>query len=411
MARVSKIEKWDYRISWAVMFSFIANATNYVIKSVLPISQGLWGIISLVIGVSIVLVWLSCLREVYKRSSKLLVYSVAFFLFLFFFSCLSCVTRGEPTDIVVETFIQILLFYLPSGIYVVSVFDKQILYKTMLKYSYIMFALMAFRMMSNYNVITSRVEQVQYSMSFGYLILIPTILHLYEYSRRKKIIFLVLSVIEIIALFVFASRGVLLSLFAFFIYNTIAGNISRIRKVLLFLLLIVGYWSISIYGDQLLKGSIDFLGKYSIESRTLNMMENNVMDSDSGRNRLFEISYRMIEERPVFGWGVGGECHRFARELNQQTPDLHCSSHNGVLQAIVQLGIVGGLILSILIVYPIFRINRVKDECQKAIIVVYYTAYVLPSITVASGFLIHPEFAIMLFLFYFRNYKLNVSQQ
>lgn len=392
------------------MFSFIANTANYVIKSVLPISQSLWGTISIVIGMSIVLAWLSCIKEVYKRSSSLVLYSVVVFLFLLLYSVLLCVTRSEPIDIVVETFKQIFLFYLPTGLYVVSVYDKKILYKTMLKYSYIIFVLMAIRMMSNYNVITSRVEQVEYSMSFGYIILIPTILHLYEYMRSRKTLFLILSVIEIIALFVFASRGVLLSLFAFAIYSTIRGNRSQISKVFSFLILIVGFFLISVYGNQILKGSIDILGQYSIESRTLNMMAQENIDSDSGRKELFEISYKMIAEQPLLGWGVGGECHQFAKEIGQQTPDIHCSSHNGVLQAMVQLGIIGGLILTFLVIYPIFRIKRVKDEYHRRIIEVYYTAYVLPSITISSGFLIHPELAIMLFLFYFRNHKLRLLQ-
>lgn len=270
---------------------------------------------------------------------------------------------------------------------------------------------MAIRMMSNYNIIASRVEQVEYSMSFGYIILIPTILHLHEYMRSKKSLFLVLSIIEMIALIVFASRGVLLSLFGFAIYNTIKGNRTGVRKALSFLFLIIGFLFVSLYGDQLLKGSVDVLGQYSIESRTLTMIANENFDSDSGRKSLFEISYQMIADRPIFGWGVGGECHYFARKIGQLSADIHCSSHNGVLQAMVQLGIIGGLILTFLVINPIFRINKVKDEYHRGIIEVYYTAYVLPSITISSGFLIHPELAILLFLFYFRNYKLNLPQQ
>lgn len=401
--QLSYTDKWDKRISWAIMWSFTAPTINWIIKTSFVISGGLWSLVSLITGASILLAWLLCLKEILRRSGKLLLISYAIFILLYTWSILLCTLREEGINLVIESAIMTFLKYLPVGVYIVSVYNKKILYDTIIKYSNITFVLLLFRVLTNFGIIHSEKEAIEYSMSFGYIIILPTLLHLNEFYNTKKRLYLFLAILEIIAIIVWASRGVLLSLGAFFLYKTLVSNNNIISKILTITLIIIIGLIISIYGNQILINSINTLEKVGIESRTLNMIESNNIDNDSGRYNLFRISYDMITMKPLLGWGLGGEYYQIAKEINQSIPDMGCTSHNGILQVMVQFGLIGGIIISLLVIIPIFGVNRIKNFYSKNIIEIYYCAYAIPALTISSGFFIQPAIAIFIFMFYFGN--------
>lgn len=394
--------KWDKRISWSLMYYFIASAVNYTIKSVFLISGSLWNLISLVIGVSIVIMLLISFREVYKRSSKQLLILYAIFSFLYLVSTIMCSSRGEPLNLLKEVAITTLVFYIPVGVYAVSVYDKQILYDVMLKASNVLFVLMAFRALANYGIGYTENEELEYSMSFGYILVVPTLFHFNEYIKNKKKVYLFLFILEVLGVVIFASRGVLLSIWTFIFYKLLISSKSTASKFYYTLLFVAIAVVVVLWGDSLLHGTINLLNSIGINSRTLNMLEADAIDSDSGRNYLYKISYDLIQERPFFGLGLGGEYYSFANIMGQTFPNTACSSHNGVLQAMVQFGIIGGVLASLIIVYPIFGIKRIQDFYLKDIIAIYFFAFAIPALTISSGFFVQPQIAIFLCLYYFR---------
>lgn len=382
------------------MWSFIASALNYFIKSVFPLSTSKWKSLSIIIAVSILVAYMLCLREVLRRQSKVAFVSILLFTVLYGLSVFFSVSRGDPINIVQESARSTYLFFIPVGVFAVAVNDKSILYRVMLKASYLLSAMMLFRMFANYNPLYASKEGYEYSMSFGYIIIVPTLLHLHEFLRSRKRVLLLLFIIELFSIILYASRGVLLSVFAIVIYESLLG-IKRGPKKTFFIILLsglaVGYLQ---FGGSMLNNAIGALESQGLKSRTLYMLSQDAIDSDSGRDRLWEISYDLIWEKPVLGWGVGGECYEFNRYLHNDEANIACTSHNGILQAMVQLGIPLGLFLSFLIILPIFKAHRIKDDYLRSIIVVYFCAYAVPCVTFSSGFLVQPQIAIYMYLFY-----------
>ena len=405
---VSIVEKWDRRISWSLMYYYFANAVNYTVKSVFPISSSLWNLISLVIGISIGIVLLGSIRQVYKRSSKIFIDSYVIFGALYLISTLMIMFRGEPTNLIREIAISTFAFYIPVGTYAVSVCNKKILYDVMLKGSNVLFALMTFRILANYGLVNTVKEELEYSMSFGYILIVPTLFHYNEGFQKRKTTYMVLFILDVFGILLFASRGVLLSIFAFVLYKTFVSARSASTKVLYAMFFLVVYVLISSYGDVMLNRTIVALDNRGVSSRTLNMIEANAIDDDSGRNYLYKVSYEMILEKPFFGWGLGGEYYHFAERLNQPDANTACSSHNGVLQAMVQFGVIGGLLASLFIIIPIFGLKKIKDSYLKDIITIYFCAYAIPSVTISSGFFVQPQIAIYLYLYYFSKKQLKI---
>lgn len=397
---ISYRDKWDKRISWALMWSFIGNALNYFIKSIFPLSSSMWNLLSLVIAVTILAAYVLCLREVWKRVSQVLVYSVLIFGVIYGISILLSFLRGEPINIIQESARSTYLFYIPAGVFAVAVIDKSILYRIMLKASYLLSAMMLFRVFVNYNPLYASVEGYEYSMSFGYIIIVPTLLHFHEFLRSRRTVLFFLFIIELFAIILYASRGVLLSVFAIVIYESLLGMKRGPKKTFFIILmsgLAVGYLQ---FGDSLLNSTLGALESRGLQSRTLYMLSQDAIDSDSGRDYLYKLSYKMIGEKPLLGWGVGGECYEFNKYLHNDEANIACTSHNGILQAMVQLGIPLGLLLSFLIILPIFKARKIPDDYLRSIIVVYFCAYAVPCVTFSSGFLVQPQIAIYMYLYY-----------
>ena len=193
--QLSYTDKWDKRISWAIMWSFTAPTINWIIKTSFVISGGLWSLVSLITGASILLAWLLCLKEILRRSGKLLLISYAIFILLYTWSILLCTLREEGINLVIESARMTFLQYLPVGVYIVSVYNKKILYDTIIKYSNITFVLLLFRVLTNFGIIHSEKEAIEYSMSFGYIIILPTLLHLNEFYNTKKRLYLFLAIL------------------------------------------------------------------------------------------------------------------------------------------------------------------------------------------------------------------------
>lgn len=396
----------DIKLSWVVMYAFIANALNYTIKTALPIPESMRHALSVVIGLSIVFVYVLCIRDMMRRAQLQLLLSILTFGLLYAISLVLCDIRLEPTNLVMETARSTFLFYIPAGVLAVSVREKRVLYETMVKASFILSGFMYFVVMTRFlGWISTNKDELTYSMSLGYILIVPTIIHINEFLRTKKQLFLVLSLLDVIIIFLFASRGVLLSLFAFAFYRVLLKPTKLINKVIgIFAVLFIG---IIFYAnsERILFNVIGGLDSVGVDSRTLTMMANDELDDDSGRKHLFDISKEMIREEPLLGWGIGGECYHIAGALGHSEADVGHTSHNGVLQAMVQLGVVGGLIVSFMVIFPIFGLKRMEDEYKKSIIEVLYCSYALPAVTISSGFFVQPYIAMYLYLYYFDSKK------
>ena len=129
------------------------------------------------------------------------------------------------------------------------------------------------------------------------------------------------------------------------------------------------------------------------------------IEDSSGRDEIWKAGIKMIEKRPIFGWGLGGEYYELFKMENGLGDAANGSytPHNGLLQNFVNFGLFGGLIANFIVSIPLFNLKKYKSVSTNALIQIFFCAVAIPNFISASGFFIKPEVAVYLYLFYFGN--------
>ena len=391
---------YDKRISFFVVFYFIASAANATMKTVLPIPESLWSVISVLWGGLIVFYLLRALKPVWKRSAKILMISYAIFGIAYFISAWKCFSRGEPFgQILRATAFLTFAWWIPVGVSVCSVKDKSVLYQMYLKASFWISAIMFINLFFHRTDVVE--EGLEYNMFFGFAMLTPTLVHLNEFYNKRKRWLLLLAIIEIIALLLYGNRSILLSVLFFVFYKSVVEN--RAKTILQPILFCIVLLFLFIYWEYLISNLILVFRSLGMQSRTLEMAINGSITDSSGRDELWAKCWNMIIEKPVFGWGLGGEFYTLAN-FNSTLTATHvtaASAHNGLLQLLVELGLLFGSIAIIIVVWPILGLRKVKDPFSKDLILVFFSSYGITRMVSADGFFIAPQVAVYLYLFYF----------
>jgi O-antigen ligase len=137
-------------------------------------------------------------------------------------------------------------------------------------------------------------------------------------------------------------------------------------------------------------------------SRTLEMFTSGTMSVSQGRDELRQFSLELIWERPVFGYGLGGEyAVLFEKAYGLSANSSNFSSltpHNGILQLMMNFGILIGTLLSVVLIRSIFYIKKVKDRYTKTVLIILCSIYIIPSLTVGDGIFVKPGIALFVFL-------------
>lgn len=396
--------KKDKRISFAVAFYFIASAANATMKVTLPIPESAYRYVSMLWGVFIVFFMLRALRPVLNRSRRILLRSYVLFATLYLVSGIMWVSRGEPAmELFMRTGFLTFIWWIPIGVFACSVIDKKVLYDVLLKASYVISIILFFNLF--FHTSDAAEEGVEYDMFFGFAMIVPTLFHFNEFLSNRRFPILLLTVAEVLSLVLYANRGILLSLaffifFALFFTGKTKKSIYPVVFVLLFIVLFV-------FRDAVVAGLANLFSLFGMESRTLNMaLDNNLADS-SGREDFWAICFRMISEKPILGWGLGGEFVTLGRELSLLyggASSGFATAHNGVIQLWVELGVFFGTIATFIFIKPLFGTKSVTNSFSRDLIIIYFSSYGVTRLISADGFYYAPQVAMYIYLFYYRNH-------
>lgn len=404
---VDKDTLGDQQISFFVVFYFFAQIANATIKTVLPIPDGLWNLISIAWGVLIIYYLLRCIKVVWRRSSKIFASSLILFTFIYITSLLLISYRGEPTQGFWKG--QVLISYaywIPVGVAAASINNKQIFYDMFYKWSYLMsillFACVFFRRS------TELMEgELEYNMFFGFHLVIPALFHISQYYKTKNRLILSFFIFEVILLVIYANRGALIPIVFYFIFRILLNDRDNSqKKVANVILLTLISLIIFVFSDAIFVFLEDLSTAMGIRSRTLTLMANGEMTDPTGRDELSAIAWNMIATKPILGWGLGGEFYEISRQLGQMTPGVSSAAftpHNGILEFLISFGIIGGVIASFFFIKPLFSIGNIKDPNTALLILIFGAAVVAPSMISADGLLIKPGAAVYIYLYYFSN--------
>jgi len=403
MATIRNSEFWDKRISWYIVLFFIVQSLNAMIKTVFPISEDIWSRLSLGFGlISILYLLLFCIREVVRRGGKTLSYMLVLFISLYALSIFGSYLRGDPINITLSfSALWCFSWWLPVGICAFTIKDYKILYSVFVKSSYIVFFVLLFCFLQRNNIAGSK----EYNMSFGFQIVIPTLIHISEYYLKRKWYFLVLIAVELIMIFLYANRSILLCVSFFVVFLVLFGNSNYKRKFFIVTAVCALVLFFVIGGEAFLDYLVSFLDSKGISSRTITMMYEHNLDYDSGRSRIWNCCGTMIREKPFLGWGIGGEYYELSRLMGNLYNDSIIGTHNMLIQFFVEFGVILGFVLCLLVIVPVFKLHKIKDTYKFFILTVCYSATIIPCLISAAEPMQKPAMAVFLFIYYKKTKK------
>ena len=381
----------DQKISLAIVVWLIVSALNASIKLYFTLPQSVWGLVSGIGGSCFYYALLRVCKIVIRRSGKVL--CVTFFV-LFFLYMKSVIQNIYELEAIKSYALWTFFFCLPIGICIYSVCDKKILYETLLKASYWIAGILSLI------VFSPSTGDTHYNMFFSSSMILPLLLHLNEYIRRRKFFFLLLSLGEILLIVLYGSRGSLLCLGVFVILNLFYSIKSKVKQVLIIGLLFLFGCCYSIYKDQIGGAILNYLSSKNYYSRTLILLFQDEVTDLSGREVIWRKSNELLFEKPVLGWGVGGEIVPLSRASGHEDGESVTTTHNGWLELMLNHGIIVGLIIGLFFVLSIIRVRNIRDYYYRDLMFVFYSAFMTTTMTVGDGYLVKPGVWMYLFLFF-----------
>lgn len=398
MAKIRDSEFWDKRISWYIVLFFIVQSLNTMIKTVFPISEDIWGRLSLGFGlISVLYLLLFCIREVVRRGGKVLLLMLLLFVSLYAYSLIGSYGRGDPINVTLSfSALWCFSWWLPVGVCAFTIKDYRVLYSVFVKSSYIVFVVLLFCFLQRNNLATNK----DYNMSFGFQIVIPTLIHISEYHLKRKWYFLVLVVLELVMILLYANRSILLCVSFFVVVLILIGNSNYKRKFFIVTAIFALVLFLYINGEEILDNVVLFLDSRGISSRTITMMNEHNIDYDSGRGEIWDCCFTMIQEKPILGWGLGGEYYELSRLMGYVNNESIIGTHNMLIQFLVEFGVFVGSVLCLMVIIPIFKLHKIKDTYKFLLLLVCYSATIVPCLISAAEPMQKPAMAVFLFIYY-----------
>lgn len=397
--------KMERRLSGFITYHFLMGGV--LMLTGLPFLTSYSSIAS-IIAWSIYIIWfLSIIRIIKQRSWSVAINSYFISIFLYSISVCMSLLRGKPVDILLKhDALWTFVYFLPHGLAIYSLKDHLRLYEMLYKYSFIVticgLAIFINHLINPLNT---------YDMSFGYILLMPTLIHFsYFLSHKRKVHILLIAIIETLMLLLYGSRGVFISIAVFILLYFFLIKKFKINKGGVFIGVVV---FVFFFGYSVPKLLNDYLESQGLYSRTLSSFLD--PETSSGREDYWGAGVTLITKKPLIGYGIGGYYYDFYEELIKRNPDEqyqfntvlgeyvenrpnYGGCHNGILELMIYFGVIVGLPLGIWLVTSIFKAKLTNNYYLISLLIIFYSAYIAPSLVGSSGFNYKPECALYIFL-------------
>ena len=315
-----------------------------------------------IIMVVLAILYLRCilfcglLKKIPTLAYMFLILVIVFVVLTFFIDPNRFLGSGFPYNYVRSQLRTFIAYCLPLFLAVSSIKDYEGLSKKLFSAVPKLFfvALLAFLLR-----FVSKVDNADYSMSYGNAVMFLTILAIFRYVTTKKktnIIYVIISLGFIISC---GSRGPLVSIFLAIIICLVCYSNSRISKLTLFFMPIISMLIWFCFDNIIVLATI-FLEGFGIRSRTLILFTNGMGTYDSGRTVFHQGVLNKLSEKPLTGLGAfGGEA----------TVGL---THSLYLDTLANFGYVIGIPLLVLLIgYSIKLFMKNKNGARGYILIVF----------------------------------------
>ena len=233
-----------------------------------------------------------------------------------------------------------------------------------------------------------------YSMGFGFSIVLPIMIFLFLAYKEEKIKYSILLIISMIELLIYGNKSPLGIVLIYLIILLFTKNKRNKRKKLFYSTIII---AVFINYKIIVNVLLQFLNTHGIQSRSLRYLATNRFFSlGSGRGTrsyIYASAIQEIKNIPVFGYGVKGDMYI----LNGVYP------HNILLELVLQFGFVLSMGVIILFIWSILKVYMYRSEYIE--IITIFLVYSLVSLSVSSSFWQSKEFWILVSLIWILPHK------
>lgn len=225
-----------------------------------------------------------------------------------------------------------------------------------------------------------------YNMSFGYGLLLPTLV-LY---RQKNIISKIVFLFALISILAIGSRGPILVIVLYILFDVFLFNKKYIP---VFFILVLSLGSIIV-------PLMDYLDTLGINSRTLAMLYSGDITQDSGRGYLSNIIIEGIVKNPILGMGI------YSDRVLLDGIQPYC--HNLFLELFINWGIpLACIIILVLFVSSLNVFVKITDRSQKTLFIIFLLSSIIP-LMLSSSYLIDSKLWIYVGLLLFYHKKFSI---
>lgn len=339
---ISFSKSTDEKLSNFICAYLMFNAVNATLQDVFGMSGSKLAIVKIGIKLVLAIMLLACIHKMDIKTVR-----------MFFWAYILCglallysVLIGTSFKSLSSWAVTLTTVCLPLGVSAFAIREKNVLYKTMVKYSY-------------YILIINIVDMFFttddfYNMHFSYSVLFVLMIHLNEFLNQKKKLFLILSIFEVSMIVLYGSRGALVCVVVFLVINVIRKNLEFRSKLLYLVSIFIASIGAYFAFNELSPSIFQLLISKGVSSRTINLLfSGNFLKHDSNRSIIWERAMELISQRPVFGWGIGG----FTDALGAPYP------HNLFLDLLLAFGyLIGGILIVTLIIIIIKAVYTAEQE-------------------------------------------------
>ena len=401
----------DKRLSRFVVLFFVITSINRA--TYVPALEQYQGYIALLLWAIFYLIFFSLFTVITKRATRIFVNAVFILFLCYTFGVVFSVMRDDPVDILLkhDAWWSFML-WLPVGVATYSVSNYKILYETIYKYSYLITFFCSIAFITH---ILNPFIGNYYDMNFSNILILPLVVHVsWLYSRNRSWLILLFSLWELVMMLVYGSRTAVVGLIIF-----VALSIVFYWKHIRYKGLVVTALGAVVIGFFVALTAVnDKLEEYGIYSRTLDLLSQDDYDQTGTRELVWEVSAICINDNPIIGYGLGGYYYKFYREMVKKDPSsayhydtkentyqksgaTFSMAHSGFLEFMLFWGVPIGAFVGIWLIFSIFMVRHIKDDNIKQLMLIFYSAYVLPSMTVAAGVYFKPGCAVYIFLMWY----------
>lgn len=344
----------------------IINSSNIFIKQCFP-STPLLQYISPLLGMIFLLFFLMLVRRI-SILKRLFLFEFAFFLIMIF----SILRNSEIFSEIVSHCMWTFLFCIPLAIVAYEVNDWDYVLNKVAKVTVVC------SIISIINIFLFELDR--YNMALGYSMM-PLVLIQIKVSEQKKRYWL-LVVLQIVLIMIFCSRGSLMCIGVYFIYQLFAGRKNRKHTVLKFLMCVGGLFILCFY-QFVAKLVFDIMNDLGLYSRTLELLAAGRVLFDSGRTDIGMMLLKHLFDSPLLGLGVGGELKY-----------ISSSPHLLFLELLLHYGCLFGVLIIIAVCIVIIRAFKKEKSTRDALALLVCGGFL--HLFLSSSYLQTPIFWILI---------------